>query len=163
MMMISPLKLVCGFISRVLNVTRRHRRFFPGANVLMTACSFCKSTGLTKCSINPASLLFTTSLGSPKPLKAMAGNVGSRCRSSLQQLQTAPVGQAEIGDEEIKLLALAQFDGALRIARGANRVASRFQETLHALAGIGVIFHQQDVPWRPRTGLPGFRPCFPRK
>ena len=80
----------------------------------------------------------------------------------VQQFQSGPVGQADIGDEEVELFALAQFDGALRIVRRANPVASRFQETMQAAAGIGVIFNQQDVHRRYRTSL-GFRSGFPRK
>lgn len=95
--------------------------------------------------------------------KAAQGNGGQR-RFTLakfaEQLQTAPVGQAEISDEKIKLLAPAQLDRTSCIGRGTNGVASRLQETLHALAGISVIFHQQDVSWRPSTGPPGFRRCF---
>jgi hypothetical protein len=55
----------------------------------------------------------------------------------LQQLQTAPVGQAYISDEEIELLALAQFDRALRIFRGVNAMAARFQEVCKHLLQFG--------------------------
>ena len=73
------------------------------------------------------------------------GAGGAMLADAADQIQPGAVGEAEIADDQVELLVLAEVEGLLDAGGDVDAVAGALEQAGHEAGGVIVVFDQEDA------------------